>query len=106
MPNALCNTRAPTNRAQLQVFPAIDLFIETEKGTASVFKVGDYVVWIEGQDPLGGSAVGKIVAVIPSDTGTAEFNLYDVEFPFGKRTLYGTQLTLTESASSEDETDR
>ena len=88
-----------------QVFPAIDLFIETEKGIPSVFKVGDYVAWTEGEGP-GGSAVGKIVAIIPSDTGTPEFNLYDVEFPFGKRTLYGTQLTLKESASLEDETDR
>jgi hypothetical protein len=81
----------------LTFFQAID---PQRKERAAVFKLGDYVEWIEGQDPLR-SAVGKIVAIIPSDTGTPQFDLYDVEFPFGKRTLYGAQLTLKESGSSE-----
>ena len=68
-----------------------------------MFKLGDYVEWIEAaRGPLSGNAVGKIVAIIPSDTGRADFNLYDVEFSFGRRTLHGTQLSLKESAGPDN----
>jgi hypothetical protein len=35
---------------------------------------------------------GKVIAVIPSDSGLADFAMYDVRFDFGTFTLYGTQI--------------
>ena len=37
--------------------------------------------------------LGTVVNVIPSDSGMAEFNLYEVDFAFGIRTLYGSDLS-------------
>jgi len=37
--------------------------------------------------------LGTVVNVIPSDSGMAEFNLYEVDFAFGIRTLHGFELS-------------
>ena len=36
--------------------------------------------------------LGTVINVIPSDNGMAEFNLYEVDFAFGIRTLHGSEL--------------
>jgi hypothetical protein len=37
-------------------------------------------------------ATGVVTFVIPSETNSEEFAIYDVEFDFGSLTLHGTQL--------------
>jgi len=37
--------------------------------------------------------LGTVINVIPSDNGMAEFNLYEVDFAFGIRTLHGFELS-------------
>jgi len=37
--------------------------------------------------------LGTVINVIPSDNGMAEFNLYEVDFAFGIRTLHGFDLS-------------
>ena len=38
------------------------------------------------------NAVGTVELINPNDTGVEELTLYDIKFPFGTRTLYGTQI--------------
>jgi len=37
--------------------------------------------------------LSTVVNVIPSDSGMAGFNLYDVDFAFGMQTLHGSELS-------------
>ena len=55
------------------------------------FKVGDRVQCIEGTI-LG--SIGTVVAVMLNANGFAQFNLYDVRFDFGMRTVCGIDLAL------------
>jgi hypothetical protein len=58
-----------------------------------VFKVGDHVRWINAVSiPELKNAVGVVESVIPNDTQVDEFTMYEIEFEFGPRTLYGTQI--------------
>ena len=58
-----------------------------------VLKVGSLVSLknVSGQEV---EELGTVVNVIPSDSGMAGFNLYDVDFAFGIRTLHGSELSL------------
>jgi hypothetical protein len=57
------------------------------------FKVGDQVRWTKAvSSPEYKNAVGTVELINPNDTGVEELTLYDIKFPFGTRTLYGTQI--------------
>jgi hypothetical protein len=57
------------------------------------FTKGDRVRWVRAVAlPENRNAVGVIVAVIPNDTNVDDFTMYDITFPFGTLTLYGTQI--------------
>ena len=58
----------------------------------SSFKVEDKVRWVRARYSENKGAVGTVFDVILSDTDIEDFNLYDIEFEFGKLTLYGTQI--------------
>ena len=61
------------------------------------FKIGDRVRWIRAVSlPEFQDAVGIVESVLPNDTNFDEFNMYDISFPFGKHTLYGTQITTAD----------
>lgn|SRR5215813_1237317 len=55
-----------------------------------MFKTGDRVVW--PNVPERGGAVGIVLNVTPDQKGSVDFPLYDVQFPFGIRTLHGSEL--------------
>jgi hypothetical protein len=58
-----------------------------------MFKAGDKVRWVRALNyPEYKNAVGLVVGIMPSDAPVEDFNVYDVEFPFGRFALYGTQL--------------
>jgi hypothetical protein len=58
-----------------------------------LFQVGDHVRWVNAVSSLEyKNAVGTVEFMIPNDTGVEEFTMYDIQFEFGTRTLYGTQL--------------
>jgi hypothetical protein len=58
-----------------------------------VFLVGDKVRWVSAVSvPEYKNAVGVVESVIPNDTQVDEFTMYEIEFKFGPRTLYGTQI--------------
>jgi hypothetical protein len=57
------------------------------------FLVGDSVRWVHAvPSPEFKNAVGVVEFVNPNDTNVDELTLYDIRFPFGTQTLYGTQL--------------
>jgi hypothetical protein len=57
------------------------------------FKVGDSVRWVKAvASPEFKNAVGIVELVIPSNTDGPKFDIYNIEFEFGTRTLYGTQI--------------
>ena len=57
------------------------------------FKVNDRVRWVRAASSLETKdAVGVVTNVIPNDTGVDDFAMYDIKFPFGTFTLYGTQI--------------
>ena len=57
------------------------------------FKRNDRVRWVRALSyPEYENAVGTVLDVIPNDTSLDAFTMYDVEFQFGKFTLYGTQI--------------
>ena len=57
------------------------------------FKTGDKVRRAEPFSSLEyKNAVGAVALVIPSDTDVPELTIYDIEFLFGIRTLYGDQI--------------
>ena len=58
-----------------------------------MFKVGDQVLWIDATSDVDKGSVGTIVDFVPSIYGVGSFHLYEVQFDFGLRSLYGTQLT-------------
>lgn len=60
--------------------------------------VGDKVRWVRAV--LGSqysNAVGVVVLVIPDDRHSREFSMYEVQFSFGLRTLYGTQIEAADA---------
>ena len=58
-----------------------------------LFDSGQKVRWVRAVSvPEYRSVVGMVVTVIPDDRHSREFSMYDVQFPFGMRTLYGTQI--------------
>jgi len=64
-----------------------------EAGQMPSLKVGDHVRWTKAViSPEYKNAVGTVEVVIPNDTGVEELTIYDIKFPFGTRTLYGTQI--------------
>jgi hypothetical protein len=57
------------------------------------FNVEDKVRWVRAVGrPEYKDVVGTVLDVIPSDTNLEKFNMYHVEFDFGRFTLYGTQI--------------
>ena len=57
------------------------------------FAVGDHVRWVRAlADPGNQNSVGQVLAVVPNDSNLDAFTIYDVEFSFGRFTLYGTQV--------------
>jgi hypothetical protein len=57
------------------------------------FKVGDQVRWVRAVSlPQYKNAVGTVELIIPDDTDIEDFTRYDIKFPFGTHTLYGTQI--------------
>jgi hypothetical protein len=57
------------------------------------FRIGQKVRWVRAVSvPEYRNVVGMIVAVVPDGGHSPEFSMYDVQFPFGTRTLYGTQI--------------
>ena len=57
------------------------------------FKPSDRVRWVRAFPHTEyENAVGTVLDVIPNDTSLDAFTMYDVEFQFGKFTLYGTQI--------------
>ena len=63
-------------------------FCMPETGETLVFKVGNHVLLVNPavQDWIG---IGAVVNVHPGDS-----NLYDVDFPSGRRTVHGRELML------------
>ena len=58
------------------------------------FKTGDKVVWMRAvADPNKKGVRGIVTAIAESGDGLiAEFTMYEVQFPFGRAVLYGTQI--------------
>ena len=70
-----------------------------------LLKVGDPVMWVKaitGVDRHQQDIIGKVLFVIPSDSGFQEFALYDVQFDFGRFTLYGTQIKAASESGPSD----
>jgi len=66
-----------------------------------MFRVGDRVVWKNATLGLAHeNNAGTVVNVIPHEKQLDEFALYDVDFDFGTRTLYGTQLVAAAPESN------
>jgi len=58
-----------------------------------VFRVGDNVRWVRAVSaPEYRNIVGIVIAVIPDEHNSPDFSMYEVQFSFGTRTLYGTQI--------------
>jgi hypothetical protein len=54
---------------------------------------GDLVRWTRAVAPPERlNSVGSVREVFAEDSGFAQFRLYEIHFPFGLFTLYGTQL--------------
>jgi hypothetical protein len=61
------------------------------------FKIGDHVRWVHATpDAMKRNAIGRIVAIVASDTNSEDFALYDIQFAFGIMTLYRTQFERIE----------
>jgi hypothetical protein len=57
------------------------------------FKVDDRVRWVRAvSSPETKDAIGLVTFVMPNDKGADDSTMYDIEFPFGMSTLYGTQI--------------
>ena len=56
------------------------------------FKTGDRVRWSKGTLPEYQNAEGTVTAILETTDDLPEFTLYEIEFEFGKRTLYRTQI--------------
>jgi len=55
--------------------------------------IGSKVRWVHALNiPENQNAVGIVLAVIPNDDDLDDFTMYDIQFPFGNFTLYGTQI--------------
>ena len=66
-----------------------------------LFNIGDKVRWIRAvAAPEYRNAIGMIVAVFPDERHSLAFSTYDVHFPFGTWTLYGTQIEAVEVAGA------
>jgi hypothetical protein len=62
--------------------------------------IGTSVLWVRAcSDPKNKNAIGTILSVHPSDSGDDMFAEYDVQFDFGIRTLYGTQVEVANKPS-------
>ena len=56
------------------------------------FSVGDRICCIKATSAEYKNSIGTITAIIPAVSGSPEFTTYAIQFVFGKRTLYGTQI--------------
>ena len=63
-----------------------------------MFKVGDRVAWTAGV-LVRRVVIGTVVNVMPNDNGLDDFNIYDVFFDFGLRTLHGSELTVVTTSA-------
>jgi hypothetical protein len=62
-----------------------------------LFTIGERVRWVRAvSGPEYRNVIGMVVAVIPDDRNSRQFSMYDVQFSFGLRTLYGTQIEAVE----------
>jgi len=56
-------------------------------------EIGNSVRWVRAvASPEYRNAIGTVTAIIPNDNGLDDFTMYDIHFPFGLHTLYGTQI--------------
>lgn len=56
--------------------------------------VGDRVRWTNAIAMEYGHPVGIILSIVLANADFPQFTLYEVEFVFGTRSLYGTQIEL------------
>ena len=56
-----------------------------------LFQIGDRVRWTAVRNEHT-PVVGTVKAAIPDDSGSADFDLYEIDFAFGRVTLPASQL--------------